>query len=196
MAKNCKGCKHWRYLFEGYACHYAYDNAIAGKIGVTRDCPAEICDKYDNGKRNVPKAKSLKINNNGGMNMANPRYTAEQKQEMIKLHDEGESYEKISRKLNIPCSTVGKICSKEEPATAETVTSPNEIISEQIVTPTDEVVKLPELVVEAVKAKIDILVREVDNRVRLIDSITAECDEYVAQIKELESYMAGGAVNG
>ena len=196
MAKNCKGCIYWRHFYGGNACHYSIDMETAGKIGVTRDCPAEICDKYDNGKRNVPKAKSLKINNNGGLNMANPKYTAEQKQEMIKLHDEGESYEKISRKLNIPCSTVGKICSKEEPATAATVTSPSEIISEQIISPTSEVVKLPELVVEAVKAKIDILVREVDNRVRLIDSITAECDEYVAQIKELESYMAGGAVNG
>lgn len=195
MAKNCKGCIYWRHFYGGNACHYAYDNAIAGKIGVTRDCPAEICDKYDNSKRNVPKAKSLKINNNGGLNMANPKYTAEQKQEMIKLHDEGESYEKISRKLNIPCSTVGKICSNKELTTAATVASPNEIISEQIISPTSEVVKLPELVVEAVKAKIDILVREVDNRVRLIDSITAECDEYVAQIKELESYIAGGAVN-
>ena len=196
MAKNCKGCKHWRYLFEGYACHYAYDNAIAGKIGVTRDCPAESCDKYDNGKRDVPKAKSLKINNNGGMNMANPKYSDEQRQEMIKLHDEGESYEKISRKLNIPCSTVGKICSKEEPATAATVTSPNEIISEPIITPTDEVVKLPELVVEAVKAKIDIIRREISNRESLIQNIEKECDGFLRQIKELESYMAGGVVNG
>ena len=196
MAKNCKGCKHWRYLFEGYACHYAYDNAIAGKIGVTRDCPAENCDKYDNGKRDVPKAKSLKINNNGGMNMANPKYSDEQRQEMIKLHDEGESYEKISRKLNIPCSTVGKICSKEEPATAATVTSPNEIISEPIITPTDEVVKLPDVVVEAVEAKIDIIRREISNRESLIQNIEKECDGFLRQIKELESYMAGGVVNG
>ena len=196
MAKNCKGCKHWRYLFEGYACHYAYDNAIAGKIGVTRDCSAENCDKYDNGKRDVPKAKSLKINNNGGMNMANPKYSDEQRQEMIKLHDEGESYEKISRKLNIPCSTVGKICSKEEPATAATVTSPNEIISEPIITPTVEVVKLPDVVVEAVEAKIDIIRREISNRESLIQNIEKECDGFLRQIKELESYMAGGAING
>ena len=193
MAKNCKGCKHWRYLFEGYACHYAYDNAIAGKIGVTRDCPAENCDKYDNGKRNVPKAKSLKINNNGGMNMANPKYSDEQRQEMIKLHDEGESYEKISRKLNIPCSTVGKICSKNEPATAETVTSPNEIISEQIVTPTDEVVKLPDVVVEAIKGKIDVIAREISNRESLIQNIEKECDGFLRQIKELENYIGGAA---
>ena len=196
MAKNCKGCIYWRHFYGGNACHYSIDMETAGKIGVTRDCPAESCDKYDNGKRNVPKAKSLKINNNGGMNMANPKYSDEQRQEVIKLHDEGESYEKISRKLNIPCSTVGKICSKEEPATAATVTSPNEIISEQIITPTVEVVKLPDVVVEAVEAKIDIIRREISNRESLIQNIEKECDGFLRQIKELESYMAGGAVNG
>ena len=128
--------------------------------------------------------------------MANPKYTAEQKQEMIKLHDEGESYEKISRKLNIPCSTVGKICSNKEPTTAATVASPNEIISEQIITPTVEVVKLPDVVVEAVEAKIDIIRREISNRESLIQNIEKECDGFLRQIKELESYMAGGAVNG
>ena len=60
MAKNCKGCIYWRHFYGGNACHYSIDMETAGKIGVTRDCPAESCDKYDNGKRNVPKAKSLK----------------------------------------------------------------------------------------------------------------------------------------
>lgn len=196
MAKACAGCKYWRYLYEGKACHYAYDNAIAGNVGVTRDCPADSCDKYVSGKYKAIKPKSLKINNNGGKKkMPKTKYSAETISKILDMHANGKSYGIISKTLGIPQSTVGKIVfenKKEEPATAATVTSPvNEKILNESISPEDENVKpdertessgdVPEAVKDAVHNEISRIETAIEKTMEIITRLTAEADKLSAK---------------
>jgi len=103
VARTCKGCKHWRYLFEGHACHYAYDMAIAGKIGVTRECSAQNCDKYDNEKY---KGERMPMFFSEGKRH---RYSEETKSNILKLHREGIKNIDIANALEVSQSTVTRI---------------------------------------------------------------------------------------
>lgn len=117
MRTSCKGCIHLKPLTSnvnnGLYCHYILDT------GEPRGCPVENCTKYTDKEENEM-SKGVKT-------------TAEKKNEIITLRNEGKTIAKISKVTGVPPTTVTRICKKEEPAPSANDTSPKETSTRNII---------------------------------------------------------------
>ena len=110
MAKNCKGCIHYRGFHTGDTerfCMYAYDQFELGNIGVVRGCPVENCDKKETVRQQ--KKRTFQLLKPKKPKGRPNKYADDIITSILRLSNNGKNQVQISRELDIPQTSISVI---------------------------------------------------------------------------------------